>query len=47
VKRTVEEAAGGVLTAKQAPHRPGIAPALDLNAGCAVALNLKQIVNPK
>src|SRR5262249_17608622 len=27
------KAAGGVLTAKQAPHRPGIAPALGLRAG--------------
>ena len=28
-----EQAAGGVLTAKQAPHRPGTAPALGLRAG--------------
>jgi hypothetical protein len=27
------KAAGGVLTAKQAPHRPSIAPALGLSAG--------------
>jgi hypothetical protein len=27
------KAAGEVLTAKQAPHRPGIAPALGLRAG--------------
>src|SRR5262249_45405990 len=27
------QAAGAVLTAKQAPHRPGIAPALGLRAG--------------
>ena len=27
------EAAGEVLTAKQAPHRPGTAPALGLRAG--------------
>src|SRR4029077_12237593 len=27
------KAAGGVLTAKQAPHRPGTAPALGLRAG--------------
>src|SRR5262245_32639906 len=31
------KAAGGVLTAKQAPHRPGTAPALGLRAGCVVA----------
>src|SRR5262245_4441602 len=28
-----KKAAGGVLTAKQAPHRPGTAPALGLRAG--------------
>jgi hypothetical protein len=28
-----DKAAGEVLTAKQAPHRPGIAPALGLRAG--------------
>jgi hypothetical protein len=27
------KAAGGVLTAKQAPHRPGTTPALGLRAG--------------
>jgi hypothetical protein len=32
-----KEAAGGVLTAKQAPHRPGTAPALGLRAGCDVS----------
>ena len=33
------KAAGGVLTAKQAPHRPSIAPALGLRAGrVAVAI---------
>ena len=32
----IEEAAGGVLTAKQAPHRPGTAPALGLRAERAV-----------
>src|SRR4051794_25002154 len=31
------KATGGVLTAKQAPHRPGTAPALGLRAGCDVA----------
>jgi hypothetical protein len=31
------KAAGGVLTAKQAPHRPDIAPALGLRAGCDVS----------
>ena len=30
---TANEAAGGVLTAKQAPDRPGTAPALGLRAG--------------
>jgi hypothetical protein len=30
------KAAGGVLTAKQAPHRPGTAPALGLRAWRAV-----------
>jgi hypothetical protein len=29
------KAAGGVLTAKQAPYRPGTAPALGLRAGVA------------
>jgi hypothetical protein len=29
----VNELAGGVLTVKQAPHRPGTAPALGLRAG--------------
>jgi len=29
----VKKAAGGVLTTKQAPHRPGTAPALGLRAG--------------
>ena len=33
LKRTRRKAAGGVLTAKQAPHRPGTAPALGLRAG--------------
>src|SRR6476619_3241159 len=37
--RTSNEAAGGVLTAKQAPHRPGTAPAHGLRAaGAAVIL---------
>ena len=31
-----KKAAGGVLTAKQAPHRPGTAPALGLRAGRAI-----------
>jgi len=30
---STSQAAGGVLTAKQAPHRPGTAPALGLRAG--------------
>jgi hypothetical protein len=36
------KAAGGVLTAKQAPHRPGTAPALGLRAGCVVAPIIEQ-----
>jgi hypothetical protein len=36
------KAAGGVLTAKQAPHRPGTAPALGLRAGEAAAAILSQ-----
>src|ERR1700730_6336591 len=32
-RRPRRKAAGGVLTAKQAPHRPGTAPALGLRAG--------------
>src|SRR5207253_2765582 len=34
---TDQKAAGEVLTAKQAPHRPGTAPALGLRAGNDVA----------
>ena len=33
----LKKAAGGVLTAKQAPHRPGTAPALGLRTGCVVS----------
>src|SRR5205807_6352342 len=36
------KAAGGVLTAKQAPHRPGTAPALGLRAGCVVTPIVEQ-----
>jgi hypothetical protein len=36
------QAAGEVLTAKQAPHRPGTAPALDLRAGRIAAVIPKQ-----
>src|SRR5215813_14128043 len=36
------KAAGGVLTAKQAPHRPGTAPTLGLRAGCVVAPIVEQ-----
>jgi len=32
-----KKAAGGVLTAKQAPNRPGTAPALGLRAGSDVS----------
>jgi hypothetical protein len=35
-------AAGGVHTAKQAPHRPGTAPALGLRAGCVVTPVVEQ-----
>ena len=37
---------GGVLTAKQAPHRPGTAPALGLRAGRAVVI-LTQTITVK
>jgi len=37
-----KKAAGEVLTAKQAPHRPGIAPALGLRAGSHVVNILSQ-----
>jgi hypothetical protein len=36
------EAAGEVLTAKQAPHRPGTAPALGLRAGMVAASIITQ-----
>ena len=36
------KAAGGVLTAKQAPHRPGTAPALGLRAGNDVLFTVSQ-----
>jgi uncharacterized protein (TIGR03118 family) len=39
-----QQAAGGVLTAKQAPHRPGTAPALGLRAGCVVATIIEQTI---
>src|SRR5262245_13106446 len=32
-RRDQRKAAGGILTAEQAPHRPGTAPALGLRAG--------------
>jgi len=34
----INKAAGGVLTAKQAPHRPGTAPAHGLRAGRAATI---------
>jgi hypothetical protein len=37
-----KRAAGEVLTAKQAPHRPGTAPALGLRAGCVVLSIISQ-----
>ena len=39
---TETKAAGGVLTAKQAPHRPGTAPAPGLRAGRDVLLIVTQ-----
>ena len=36
------KAAGGVLTAKQAPRRPGTAPALGLRAGAMLLLIVTQ-----
>src|SRR5262249_30265276 len=36
IECAVVRAAGGVLTAKQAPHRPGTAPAPGPRAGCGV-----------
>src|SRR5438477_10562688 len=36
------QAAGGVLTAKQSPHRPGTAPALGLRAGGVVTPTVPQ-----
>src|SRR5262245_32791605 len=41
------KAAGGDLTAKQAPHRPGTAPALGLRAGCVVAPIVSQTPTAK
>src|SRR5262245_45037549 len=38
----LRKAAGEVLTAKQAPHRPGTASALGLRAGCVVATIIEQ-----
>ena len=38
----VKRAAGEVLTAKQAPHRPGTAPALGLRAGMVALAILGQ-----
>src|SRR5205085_2303834 len=42
--RAIDEtrAAGEVLTAKQAPHRPGTAPALGLRAGRVAAAIIEQ-----
>ena len=39
-----EQAAGEVLTAKQAPHRPGTAPALGLRAGMVAAAIVTQAI---
>jgi hypothetical protein len=45
-QRISKKAAGGVLTAKQAPHRPGAAPALGLRAGIEAAVILQQTAFP-
>jgi hypothetical protein len=37
-----KKTAGGVLTAKQATHRPGTAPALGLRAGRVAVTNIPQ-----
>jgi len=42
VSINLRKAAGGVLTAKQAPHRPGTAPALGLRAGSVVVSIIEQ-----
>src|SRR6516225_8322094 len=42
-----QQAAGGVLAAEQAPHRPGTAPALGLRAGCVVATIIEQTITAK
>ena len=39
---TYIKAAGEVLTAKQAPHRPGTAPALGLRAGLVAVAIISQ-----
>jgi len=41
------EAAGEVLTAKQAPHRPGTAPALGLRAGLGAVAIMTQTASFK
>jgi hypothetical protein len=38
----LKKAAGGVLTAKQAPRRPGTAPALGLRAGSVADTTIEQ-----
>jgi hypothetical protein len=43
----LQEAAGEVFTAKQAPHRPGTAPALGLRAGMVAAPIIRQTVSLK
>jgi len=42
VAPTTNKLAGGVLTAKQAPHRPGTAPALGLRARMVAVAILSQ-----
>src|SRR6516225_1135932 len=42
----LRKAAGEVLTAKQAPHRPGTAPALGLRAGNDVSSLYRRPSNP-
>jgi len=41
-----EEAAGEVLTAKQAPHRPGTTPALGLRAGTVAVAIIGKMITP-
>ena len=46
-RRGQNKAAGEVLTAKQAPHRPGTAPALGLRAGSVAVAIIRQTASFK